>query len=102
MGRPVELHTDSDPPVTLGAGAAAQQVAITIVDGGSAAADDGRVFDLVIETVVDAAAQAAIAQRIGIIQRAWPAQVTTGTQQLANTERLSDCPNQPFARSVMP
>ena len=99
--RPVELHTDSDLPVTLGE-RDSQEMAITIVDGGSAAADDGRSFDLVMETVVDSAARAAIEQKIGTIRQAWPARGITGTQQLANTERLSDCPPPPLARSVMP
>ena len=101
MCRPVELHTDSDLPVTLGE-RDSQEMAITIVDGGSAVADDGRSFDLVMETVVDSAARAAIEQKIGTIRQAWPARGITGTQQLANTERLSDCPPPPLARSVMP
>jgi hypothetical protein len=101
MCRPVELHTDSDLPVTLGE-RDSQEMAITIVDGGSAVAYDGRSFDLVMETVVDSAARAAIEQKIGTIRQAWPARGITGTQQLANTERLSDCPPPPLARSVMP
>jgi len=100
-GKAVELHTDSDPPVTLGE-RPSQEMAITIVDGGSEAAEDGRPFGLVMETVVDAAARAAIEQKIGLVRQAWPGRGVTGTPQPMATKRVPDCPPSPLARSVMP